>query len=123
MPREDEHRLRAKRNEEFAAGLDLADPICENWAVVAVFYSALHLVQAYFSKFSVDCLNHAQREIEFKRDKKINTSYPAYKYLYTLSQTARYKISGLPQNPYSQAKPRLDAVKRQIEHALKMVSG
>jgi len=118
MPREDEHRLRAQRNEEFAANLDRRDPTAHNWAVVAVFYSALHYVQAYFAKFSVKCGSHEDTENEFKKDARIRQSYANYKFLHTLSHTARYKTSGLPANAYELAKPQLDLLKRQIEHAL-----
>lgn len=119
MPREDEHRLRSRRNEEFAASLDISDPINENWAVVALFYSALHYVEAYFVRFGGGCVEHKQRNERFKADVGIRYAYENYKYLQTLSHTARYQCSGLPDKAYEQAsKIHLTAVKKQIDHAI-----
>jgi ABC-type anion transport system duplicated permease subunit len=120
MPREDQHRDRAERNEKFAESLDQSQPIHENWAVVAAFYAALHYVQAYFSRYSVEAATHDERFEQIKRDAKLRNVFIQYKYLYTLSRTARYQCSGLPAAAYSkEAKPNLNAVKTQIEHALK----
>src|ERR1022692_605078 len=108
MPREDQHRDRAERNEEFAESLDSSHPIQENWAVVAAFYAALHYVQAYFSKYSVEAATHDQRFEQIKKDVKLRNAFIPYKYLYTLSRTARYQCTGLPSAAYSkEAKPRL----------------
>ena len=120
MPREDQHQQRAERNEEFAESLDSTQAVQENWAVVAAFYSALHYVQTYFAKYSVEAATHDQRFDQIKRDKKLQAALTSYKYLYTLSRTARYHCSGLPAEAYTKhAKPQLQAVKRQIAHALK----
>ena len=123
MPREDEHATRSKRNEEFAESLDLTDPIRENWAVVAAFYSALHYVEAFFVKHGTPCHRHEDRNEQFKGDKRIRASYANYQYLYTLSRTARYQCVGLPDKAYSKdAKAHLAAVKRQIDHARKLAA-
>jgi hypothetical protein len=115
MAREDEHLLRAQRNEEFAASLDLNDPIRENWAVVACFYSALHYVQAYFVKYKIECHKHEQREVEIKRDARLRPAFVSYKWLYTVSRTARYHCSALPAN--HDVRSHLQVVKKQIERA------
>jgi hypothetical protein len=91
MPREDQHRTRSERNEQFANSLDVADPIAENWAVVAAFYSALHYVEAYFTKQGGGCREHKERNERFKADIKLRYAYANYSYLYTLSRTARYE--------------------------------
>jgi hypothetical protein len=118
MPREDEHHLKATRNEAFAESLDLSDPVKENWAVVATFYAALHYVEAYFARYNVTCGKHDERFRQFMGDDRIKHAFSSYKYLYDLSLTARYYCSGLPDKPYTMARPRLAAVKKQIEHAL-----
>src|ERR1700761_3291825 len=118
MPREDQHFKKAECNEKFANSLDLSDPTEENWALIAAFYSALHYVESYFARFGVYCGNHEKREIEFKRDPRIRSSYASYRYLQALSHTARYKVVGLPPNPYGQAKAHLATVKKQIDLAL-----
>jgi hypothetical protein len=77
-------------------------------------------VEAYFtSGGGVGCNGHPERNERFKADQKIRYAYASYKFLYTLSRTARYQCAGLPQNAYEKvAKPHLAAVKKQVEHAL-----
>src|ERR1700679_85902 len=119
MPREDKHQTKAERNEQFAASLDVTDPVHDSWAAVAVFYSALHYVESYFARVGVTCSKHDERDQEIKRDPKIRNAYSNYKFLFTLSITARYKLEGLPPSgAYSQAKSHLASVKTQINHAL-----
>lgn len=122
MQREDDHRLKALRNEEFAASLDRSDPTKENWAVVAIFYSALHYVQAYFSRYNVECPGHKERRKEINDDDRIKTVFESYQYLYVLSQNARYRCVKLPDEAYSKAHPHLEAVKKQIAHAMQLAS-
>jgi len=120
MAREDQHRQRAQRNEQFAESLDCTQAIHENWAIVATFYSALHYVEAYFSRYSVQARNHDERFEQIKCDSKLLPMLSSYKYLYVLSRTARYHCEGIKDQAYSkEAKPRLDAIKKQISHALK----
>lgn len=118
MPREDEHRQKAHNNELFAESLNVADPTCENWAVIAVFYSALHYVESYFSRYSVQGGKHEIRFTEILRDERLKPAYTSYKYLYELSRTARYYCKGLPPRPYPDAKVHLAHVKRQVDYAL-----
>jgi hypothetical protein len=119
MSREDQHRDKAAKNETFAESLNCNDPVQESWAVVCAFYSALHYVQSYFSRFSVDVGTHDGRFDQMKRDEKLRPAFTSYKYLYDLSRTARYHCVGMPAAVYSkEARPRLKTVKAQIDHAL-----
>jgi hypothetical protein len=119
MLRDDQHRTKAERNEQFAESLDKSDPIRENWAVVAAFYSALHYVEQFFVKHGKPCANHEERNDQFKGDARIKRAYPSYKYLSDLSHDARYRCGPLPDRVFETlAKPRLIDVKKQIDHAL-----
>jgi hypothetical protein len=119
MSRDDQHRTRAERNEQFAESLDKTDPIRENWAVVAAFYSALHYVEQFLSKHGTPCENHEARNEQFKGDARIQRAYSSYHYLYSLSRKARYQCETLPDKAFEKlAKPQLAAVKKQIDHAL-----
>ena len=111
---------RRERNDQFAASLQVGDPTCENWAVVVAFYAALHYVESYFARFSVECHKHEQRDIEIKKDAKIRPLYKNYKFLFELSRTARYYVKGLPDQAYSRSRPspHLEAIKKQIAFAL-----
>lgn len=124
MASEGDHTLKAKQNELFADSLDKSDPICESWAVVAAFYSALHYLESYFARYSVNCGNHDGREKEIKRDIRIRPALAPYKFLYAQGRTARYHCVGLkPQTYVNDIKPRLTELKRQIEHALSRTAG
>lgn len=120
MSREDQHRDRATKNEAFAESLDCSKPIEENWAVVSAFYSALHYVQSYFAKYSVEAATHDERFEQIKRDDRLRPALANYKYLYTLSMTARYHCHiAMPDKAYTkEAKPNLKAVKSQVDHAI-----
>jgi hypothetical protein len=120
MPRDPQkHRTKAERNETFADQLDKTDPVRDSWAVVAAFYSALHYVDQFLTKHGTPCSNHKERNDQFKLDARINTAYPSYNYLDSLSHQARYKCEALPDKAYEKlAHPRLVAVKKQIDHAM-----
>ncbi|HYL73331.1 MAG TPA: hypothetical protein VEU96_03955 [Bryobacteraceae bacterium] len=124
MLRDEQHRTKAERNEHFAISLDKADPTQENWAVTAAFYSALHYVEQFFVKHGTPCGNHEERNEQFKKDVRIKQAYPYYSYLASLSHDARYKCTALPTEVFEKhAKPQLAAVKKQIDHALKLADG
>jgi hypothetical protein len=120
MPRDDQHRVKAELNEAFAGGLTVADPTSETWAVVATFYSALHYVETYLAKHNIHPQSHKERFEVIMRDARLKDAYPDYKFLYQLSITARYRCTGLPDRPYSRAKPRLEKVKSEVEHAISL---
>jgi len=123
MPLDDQHRTRAERNEQFAESLDKTDPIRENWAVVAAFYSALHYVEQFFVRHGTPCVNHEQRNEQFKSDIRIKRAYSSYSYLASLSHDARYKCSSLPDQAFEKlARPQLVSVKKQIDHALALAA-
>ena len=114
MPRDDRHNAKAQRNEQFAESLDHTDATQENWAVVAVFYSALHYVQAVLSGSSINCKNHLERADEIARDPILKYVAGEYEYLFTTSMLARYGVIGLVGDPYRTAKARLEAIKKQV---------
>ena len=123
MPLEGQHRTKAERNAQFAESQDLTDPIRESWAVIASFYSAVHYVEEFFLKYGNPCVNHMDRNNQFKGDKRIRNAYASYEYLYSMSRKARYKCEPLPDKVYTKfAKPQLAAVKQQIDHAMNLAA-
>jgi hypothetical protein len=118
MPRDDQHRAKAELNEAFAGGLTIADPTSEIWAVVATFYSALHYVETYLATHNIHPQSHGARFTAIKKDVSLRDAYPHYKFLYELSLTARYCCIGLPDKSYSKARPHLEKVKSEVEHAI-----
>jgi len=49
MPAKDEHLAKARGNESFALSLPLNSNSGVDWALVALFYSAMHYVEAYLA--------------------------------------------------------------------------
>lgn len=50
MPSRDNHLAQAKHNEAFLSGFDLGRTIFLDWAVTAIFYSALHYLRALMAR-------------------------------------------------------------------------
>jgi hypothetical protein len=116
MPPDTRHTQKAIRNEQFASELDTANPVKESWAVIAVFYSALHYVQSVLQTSGVDdAFNHKRRAEEIARDPILKYIAGPYDWLQKLSELARYKCKPLPGKAYTDAKARLEAVKKQVE--------
>jgi hypothetical protein len=113
MSPENKHTQKARKNAAFAECLDRADATCESWAVIAVFYSALHYVQSALQKAGADAFDHKQRSIEIARDPILKYIAGEYDWLQKLSELARYKVTPLPAKAYSDAVARLEAVKKQ----------
>ncbi|HEY4361910.1 MAG TPA: hypothetical protein VGN17_13115 [Bryobacteraceae bacterium] len=118
-PREDLHRAKSKSNEDFADSLNHEQSHQEGWAVVATFYSALHYVQMYFARFSMEIKGHDARFEEIKKDKRLINALSSYRFLYDLSMRARYECVLIDSGTYRKdARPRLDQIKKQVDHAL-----
>jgi len=62
MPSERIHRLQAEQNERIAKGLVLLSPQLMDWAVTACFYTAVHLIDCYLSRFGIHPRTHIERE-------------------------------------------------------------
>ena len=65
-----------------------------DWSITSLFYSALHLINAYFYKHNIpEPINHRKRSDAVK--KKLPAIHSEYQELRVLSEHARYKL------PYS----------------------
>ena len=62
-----------------------------DWAVIALFYASLHLVQTYLVRKGIDVRNHAQRNREIIRDDEVRLVYNSYRELRNYSEAARYE--------------------------------
>lgn len=89
----EQHISKANANETFALSLDLIDQAKIDWAITALFYSALHHVQAYFIKrrSSIPEL-HTQRDSQIRRDALLRPIYHDYSTLKKRSRTVRYEV-------------------------------
>ena len=89
----EQHLDKADANETFVLGLGLKNQAEIDWAITALFYCALHHVQAYFVKMGGDVpFRHAHRDRAIRRDKKLKPIYRNYLRLKDRSRIVRYDL-------------------------------
>jgi hypothetical protein len=117
---EKQHIAKAQRTEAFCDALDTLDPPYYEWQTVAVFYAALHYLQAYFSaKTRYYPMTHQDRDQGIANDVKLNPIYKHYRELKQLSLTGRYMCWSTNAHDVQSAKGHLVAIRRHIETLLK----
>lgn len=89
MPSIKEHKLQSVRNEAFYN--EVSDAY-QDWALTGLFYSALHLVDAFLCTKNVSVENHLTRFDYMNKIKELKPLYADYKILYDYSINARYKM-------------------------------
>lgn len=111
MPLSDEHLERARANERFAESLDFSLEVDFAWAITALFYSALHYVDAYCVKFIHKPINHDDRERIMDDNGFLSEILKPYMALQHASKQARYHLAPLGRVELERAK-RLHALIR-----------
>lgn len=118
MPGTAQHLEQAQHNERFFSGIDT--DTYSDWAVIALFYSALHYVDAYLAKEGiVDPGGHDSRDEFVRRYPTTRAIWPQYRRLKSFSMSARYyaarfargEVKGLERGSF-------EPIKRQISTAL-----
>lgn len=79
---------------------------CQDWAITAAFYAALHYVEAGFTTINHigHCMGHREREEHLRRE--FNSCYKSYRKLSMACHTSRYlnpHHPGVAINFYSQS--------------------
>jgi hypothetical protein len=115
MPSEPDHLTKAVCNETFADSLNLVGRTEAEWALTALFYAALHYVEAYLSRqFGFHSGTHESREKAINKDARLRRAYVEYAELKTLGRVARYELTSFGRQEYFQARPHLRALKAKI---------
>jgi uncharacterized protein (UPF0332 family) len=96
MPSVNEHIQQAEKNERFFNDFDLKNTQFLDWAITALFYSALHYVDAYLATKSQHPFNHRKRDWRLTKEQKLKNIYSYYVELKNRSEDARYKIVQFP---------------------------
>ena len=76
-----------KHNREFVATIA---PTFPDWAVTAIFYTALHAIDALLKHDNVLPVNHDSRNNTLMRTNRYMKIWKLYQPLYNLSRTVRY---------------------------------
>jgi len=89
MPTIKQHKTQSAHNEAFFN--DVGDSY-QDWALTGLFYSALHLVDAFLCSKNISVENHLTRADYMNRIKELKSLYQDYRILYDYSVNARYKM-------------------------------
>jgi hypothetical protein len=119
MPTQQEHLAKAERNAAFAKTLDLSDVAGIEWAMVSLFYSSLHYVEAYLVKIGQPTKSHVSRDTRFRMDKHLKSIAYEYWDLKNFGYRARYEVPNFKASDViDEAFPALDKVKATIQTIL-----
>lgn len=90
MPIKQRHLDKSNLNEQLARSFDLSQSIQIDWAIVVSFYSALHIIEAYFATKGKHCKDHRQRDSAIQNDLNTRPIFREYGFMKTYSINARY---------------------------------
>lgn len=91
MPNCVEHKEKLDENLSFLT-IECLRVSHKDWYITGVFYSAVHLIEAYLNAFNgKDSANHVERAKSIKADGFLKNIFPSYKTIYEQSLRARYE--------------------------------
>lgn len=94
MPSKDQHVAKADGSAALALSLVLDNQSRIDWALVILFYAAMHYVEAYLAKSGVHLRSHTTRDNAMSRDSSLRKIFKEYSDLKYFGYNARYEISG-----------------------------
>lgn len=94
MPSKQEHITKADGNATFAGSLPLDNQSRIDWALVALFYAAMHYVEAYLATVGQHLKSHTTRDNVIGRDSTLRGIFSEYQDLKYYSYNARYEMCG-----------------------------
>lgn len=92
MPGRTEHIKKAKHNESFYSSLEIDTTPYRDWVVSGVFYTALHLIDAYLATKDVHPFSHGMRDDWVKKNRELEKIWLDYRDLKEFRMKASYKI-------------------------------
>lgn len=93
-------------------------PISRQWAVTCLFYAALHYVNAHVSSHGQPMpADHRARDLWVSRF--MRSVYPAYRWLRTRSEGARYGMRQPGEQELKESRRRADAVESFVARRLR----
>lgn len=108
-----EHITKADENKKFGFAMIATHPTSAGWALVALFYSALHYAEAYFLKCAAKKPDsHQERFDAIKSDPRLKSIYSQYRFLYDYSYNARYTLRRYGKTDVDKARPAIEALEK-----------
>jgi hypothetical protein len=117
-PSKDEHLRKAEKNKAFARSILSTDSTSIGWVLVALFYSALHFVDAFGAKYNTPYSSHKQRNEDVQRNPQLERLRDDYLDLYTLGWNARYTMQIYGEKEHREAMDSLAIVESEIRALL-----
>ena len=118
MPTKDEHIAKAERNAVFAKELTLDSPARIDWALISLFYSAVHYVEAYFATLGTHLTTHKDRDSYISRDSYLRIIFKEYSNLKFFGFNARYEMMKFKAEDFNKCKPDFEKVKAHIRRKI-----
>lgn len=113
------HLKKAQTNKEFSEEISLLRNSHNDWQVVAIFYAAIHLLQAYFTEKTKNYPQTHQRDHLVLTDPQLKVIRYQYRDLKTLSVSCRYMCNPTNQFDIDSAKQALAIIQTHIDVLLK----
>jgi len=92
VPSRQEHVTKAEGNASFALSLALDRQSHIDWALIALFYAALHYVEAYLSP--IHLRSHDSRDKYINKESHLRRIFKEYSHLKFFGFNARYEVYG-----------------------------
>ena len=89
-----------------------------DWALVILFYAALHYVEAYLATVGQHLRNHAARDSFVGRDARLRAIFSEYQDLKYYGYNARYEMQGFTASNVTDAAKSFAKVKTHIKAIL-----
>lgn len=114
MPTREQHVTKADGNAAFALSLPLDNQSQIDWALVALFYAAMHYVEAYLAP-TVHLKSHETRDTYISREAHLRRIFKEYAHLKYFGFNARYEVYGFkPKDVKDEAAKDYETIKTHI---------
>lgn len=87
----------------------------DDWKIVAMFYEAVHIVEAYFVMNGKGSTSHMDREKRIEQDPLLKPIRTAYYDLLSMSKAFRYKCTAPSNAEVMNAQEDLQSIRKTIE--------
>ena len=112
---ESAHSAKAAHNITFAQAIATLDNGYQDWQIIATFYAAMHLLQAYFvAKTSEYPQTHQDRDTALMNDLALRPIYTPYRELKRAALGSRYLCWPVNDHDVKEARKHFDAIQAHI---------
>jgi hypothetical protein len=115
VPSKQQHIAKAEGNLSFATSLSLRNPFNIDWALVSLFYAAMHYVEAYLAAVSnIHSSSHRSRDTTMGREPNLREVYKEYQELKFFGYNARYEMQVFEPQDFDRALPRFEEIRARL---------